>query len=66
MSKQYPRGKLRADDDGQLCIAMAVKDQTIIIDFGKPVAWLGFGLAEAETLIRMLQSKVDELKGRAT
>lgn len=62
----YPRGKLRADDEGALRIAMVVKDNTIVIDFGKPAAWLGLGISDAEALIQGLQAKVDELKGRTT
>lgn len=56
MSKDYPRGKLRGDDDGQLAIAMTVHKNTLIIDFGKHVKWIGLGLQE----VRMLRAKFEE------
>jgi hypothetical protein len=37
----FPRGKLNADDEGGLLMGIAVKDKTVVINFGKPVAWLG-------------------------
>lgn len=46
----YPRGKLRPDDQGQLKMAMVVHGNTLIIDFGKPVAWFGLGLQEVRAL----------------
>ena len=51
----YPRGKLKADDEGQLKIAMVVKGNTLIIDFGKPVAWVGLGLNEVRAMREGLQ-----------
>lgn len=51
---QYPRGKLNADDEGQLALRMAVKDGTVVMDFGKPVAWMGFGPEDAVNLAQML------------
>src|SRR5690554_4587002 len=47
MHDQYPRGKLNADDEGQLAIAITTKDKTVIVDFGKGVTWLGLGAEEA-------------------
>jgi hypothetical protein len=64
---KYPRGKLCDDDEGQIQIAVAVKDgNTLIIDFGKPVAWLGFGLADAEAFVAGIQRRIDEMKGTAS
>lgn len=48
----FPRGKFSADDDGALTIAVAHKDNTVIIRFGTEVSWIGLdadgaiGLAE--------------------
>jgi len=61
----YPRGKLRHDDEGQLRIAMAVKDNTLIIDFGKSVRWFGLGLHEVTALRELLQKHEQELKGKS-
>jgi hypothetical protein len=62
---KYPRGKLRADDEGQLAIKMAVQDGTLLLIFGKPVTWLGLGIADAERLIEGMQEKVRQMKGGA-
>jgi len=44
---QYPRGKLTADDEGEISIAISELDNTVIIDFGKKVAWIGMSRPEA-------------------
>lgn len=44
---EYPRGKFNADDEGGLAIGVARQDKTVIVNFGKPVAWLGLPKAEA-------------------
>lgn len=61
--RQYEHGRLNADDDGALAMAVAadLKHQRIIIDFGKPVNWLGLRVEEAQGLINMLMQKIREL-----
>lgn len=44
---KYPRGKLNADDEGELRMAVGRQGDIVRIDFGKPVAWLGLPFAEA-------------------
>jgi hypothetical protein len=36
----YPEGKLTASDEGALQFAVGERDGNVIIDFGKPVAWI--------------------------
>lgn len=52
--RRYPRGKLRADDEGQLAMKMCIQDNTLLIVFGKPVGWFGLGLQEVRELRRRL------------
>jgi len=59
--RNYPRGKLSADDEGQLCIAVTVKDKTLIVDFGKPVAWIGLDKATALALAETIKRRCNEL-----
>lgn len=40
-TNDYPRGKLNQHDEGGLMLAIGVKDKTVLIDFGKPTAWIG-------------------------
>jgi hypothetical protein len=44
---QFPHGKLNADDEGELRLAISRQGDLIRIDFGKPVAWLGLYSKEA-------------------
>ena len=60
--KNYPRGKLNAHDEGQLRIAMTVKGNTLIIDFGKPVKWLGLGLQEVRAMRQGFEKYEKELE----
>jgi hypothetical protein len=56
----YPRGKLSADDEGELTIAIYERDNTIIIDFGKDISWLGLSKKEAqEFALNILRRSAD-------
>lgn len=43
----FPRGKFNADDEGALTVGVATQDKTVLVNFGKPVAWLGMPKADA-------------------
>ncbi len=62
---KYPRGKLSEDDSGEIAIAIAAdpKTGTILIDFGKPTAWIGFTPRQAVELAEDLNRKAWELRG---
>ncbi len=38
---QFPEGKIRPEDEGAIKIAIGIENGNVIINFGKPVAWLG-------------------------
>lgn len=59
----FPRGKLNSDDEGGLRLAVAAdpKSKTVIIEFGKPTAWLGLDVQTARTLAASLLAKADSL-----
>lgn len=61
--REYPDGRLGADDDGVLAFAIAADPakKKIVIDFGKPVEWIAFGPSEANQLINMLKTKLAEI-----
>ena len=50
MTDQYPRGKLNADDEGELQMKIGVRDKTVILDFGKQVVWIGMDYHTAMNL----------------
>lgn len=61
----FPRGKLNANDEGQLQIAMTIRKNTLIVHFGKPVEWIGFSLHEVTALREVLEKYEAELKGQS-
>jgi hypothetical protein len=61
MSENYPRGKLCNDDEGELVLRICVQDKTVILDFGKPVKWLGFSKQDALNLAETLIKRANEI-----
>lgn len=61
MSNKFPRGKLSDDDEGELAMGVAVQDKTILVNFGKPVAWLGLDHDTAVSLARLLLKNAEKI-----
>lgn len=61
---RFPLGKLTPDDEGEIQFAVAADPQTrtVILDFGKPVVWIGIPREDAQKLAEMLMEKVKELQ----
>lgn len=61
--RQYPHGRVSADDDGELAfrIAADAEKQIVIVDFGKPVDWIGFPPQQAIELAQMLIRKARDI-----
>lgn len=62
MSGQYPRGKLSEGDEGQLAVAIGVTDKTLIINFGKPIIWVGLDYHSAMQLAENIIRRAQEIK----
>ncbi len=62
MTDQFPRGKLNADDEGQLQIRVGIQDRTVVVNFGKPVAWLGMDYLTAVNLAETIMRRAEEIK----
>jgi hypothetical protein len=62
---RFPLGQLNPDDEGEIQVAVAAdpKHQKVVIDFGKPVAWIGFTPDQARELGEMLIAKAMECRG---
>jgi hypothetical protein len=58
---EFPRGKFSEDDEGALSIGIAVKDKTILINFGSPVAWLGLDYAGAVEFAKTILRRAAEI-----
>jgi len=59
---EYPRGKLSEDDEGQLTVAFGTKDGTVVIHFGKPIAWIGLGANDARAWAAKLLELADRVE----
>lgn len=60
--QEHPRGRISATDQGQTALAIAVKKNTVILDFGKPVAWIGLGASDARAIAAALLKRADEIE----
>lgn len=57
--RAYPEGRMGAHDEGELAFAVGVNEQhgTVVLNFNKPVTWLGMGPEDAVRLAEMLIEK---------
>lgn len=67
--REYPAGRMGADDDGALAYAMATNDKTrtIIMRFPSPTEWIGLDVQAATELRDELDRRILALRiGSAT
>ena len=62
--REYPKGKLNPDDEGTLAFAIAVDEnkKLMVINFNKPVTWLGLYLPDAKNLHEKMGQKIKQLE----
>lgn len=61
--REYPQGRVSADDLGATAFAVAADPEHRIVRmlFTKPVNWIGLTKTDCEKLIALLQEKVREI-----
>jgi hypothetical protein len=61
----YPAGSIGDHDEGGLNAALAVDqvNQRVVLDFGKPVAWLAMTRSDAMVFAQLLINKAKQLPG---
>jgi hypothetical protein len=59
---KFPLGPMTPSDEGELVIAISIYGGNVKIDFGKPVAWLGFPPAMAIEFANKIIKKAEEAK----
>ena len=61
---RYPLGKLTEHDEGEIAFAIAAdpKSKKVLIDFGKPVAFLGMTKSQAIELGQLLIRRAGEIE----
>lgn len=52
---RFPQGKMHPSDEGELRIAITHKGGKVVIDFGKPTAWIGLDPERADALAELLK-----------
>lgn len=57
---EYPDGKLNANDAGAVAMAIGVERGKVVLQFPKPVAWVGFTPDEAISLAELLVKRARE------
>lgn len=60
---EHPRGRLTPTDEGGIKIAVGSKNGAVVINFGTPVAWIGFSPTEARQLAESLVKHADSFDG---
>lgn len=58
---ERPLGSMIPGDEGELKVAVGSKNGKIVINFGKPIAWVGMQPFEAIALAQVLQERAREL-----
>ena len=59
--EKYPKGKMSENDEGALAIVFFIKNERLVIDFGKDLSWVGFDRGSLRTFIDALENKYKEL-----
>lgn len=57
---KFPLGKLNDEDEGELRLAVGVKDKNVLIAFGKAVSWLGLPPDDARQLAVFIMNRANE------
>ncbi len=58
---KFPEGKLNANDKGELKMAIGIEGGKVVLNFGKPTAWIGLTPDLAITLGKMLIEKANQI-----
>ncbi len=58
----YPDGALNETDEGEIKIAIGIEDGKVVINFGKPVAWIGFDPRQARQIAELLRQKSHQIE----
>lgn len=63
---KFPRGKLNADDEGGIAIGVTSQDKTVIINFGKEIAWIGMDKPQAIEFAKLIMRHAGAKKVEVT
>ena len=61
-TNSFPMGKLNKNDRGELKLAIGEENGKIVLNFGKPVAWIGFSPEQAMEIALSLMEHSNNCK----
>lgn len=61
-TKKFPDGKINANDEGELRIAITIENGVIMVYFGKSISWLGFDTETARKFGETLIKRSEEIR----
>ena len=61
---EFPHGKLTKDDEGQIQFSIGRKDDRVVMDFGKPVRWIGMAADDAREVGKALIKHAKKINRR--
>ena len=64
MVVKYPQGELCDTDEGELSFCVGIIDEKVVVDFGKPVAWIGMDWETATGLAETLLVRAHQIARR--
>lgn len=64
--RKYPQGRISGDDDGQLIYGIAAdkKNDVVIINYFKPITWIGMDFEACMQKIMALAKALSDLSGK--
>lgn len=60
-TNKFPMGHLNKDDEGEIRIGITSHGGKIVIDFGKPIHWIGFSPDQAKDIAQNLIDRANEI-----
>lgn len=57
---KHPQGKLAPHDEGELQFAVGIRDGKVVLEFGKPIRWIGMDRHQARELGEMLIARSEQ------
>jgi hypothetical protein len=62
----FPQGKINADDEGELGVAISAQNQHVVVEFGSRVSWIAMSPTEARTFAALIRSRANEIEPEET
>lgn len=59
---EHPNGRLTPTDEGGIRFAVGARNGTVVLDFGKPVVWVGMPPSQARQLAEALVRHADAIE----